>query len=150
MRSDMHKVIVERPRRRSPGKYRPPPWEKNADPSELPSKEGIRKRHVVRGESKELNENLAPLKRYLRKQVGRPWNAVYRDISARLRATSAVQQHVRDHVWDYVERHATLGAKGKVLGQPKWTAGGRVLRVGELYVHPRTGLLAVVKRRRTR
>ena len=151
MRTDMHKVIVERPRLGSRGRVRRrPPWEKNADTEDLPNKEGVRKRHVATGWTRTLNENLRPLKRYLRKQVGRPWNAVYSDISARLRPTSAVQQHVRDHVWDYVARHVTLGPKGKVFGSPSHSGWYRVreLRPGELYVHPRTGLLAVVKQRR--
>lgn len=109
----------------------------------------MRRPHVLCRERKQLNENLAPLKKYLRRQVGRPWNKVYQDISRGLRPTSAVQQHVRDHVWDYVERHVTLGPKGRVFGPPKscrsydWS-----LFPGDLYIHPRTGLLAVVKKRR--
>jgi hypothetical protein len=119
------------------------------DLADLPTKQGMRRRHLLHGDTKELNENLAPLKRYLRKQVGRPWNAVYRDLSARLRPTSAVQQHVRDHLWDYVERHVTLGPKGEVfaLSRP-WVRTPWPLRPGELFVHPRTGLLAIVKARR--
>jgi hypothetical protein len=143
MRQDMHKVIVERPRR-GRGPYRPPAWEKNARLEDLPTKEGIRKRHVR--DSKALNENLAPLLRYLEKQVGRPWNAVYRDISAGLRPSSAIKKHVRDHVWDYVERYATLGPNGQVVAQ-RQRGYVYTLRPGALYVHPRTGLLAKVKRR---
>ena len=149
MRADMHKVIVEREREGSNARYHRPHRERAADPADLPIREGMRRPHVLRRERKQLNENLAPLKKYLRRQVGRPWNKVYQDISRGLRPTSAVQQHVRDHIWDYVERHVTLGPKGRVFGPPKrcrfydWS-----LLPGDLYIHPRTGLLAVVKERR--
>ncbi len=149
MRPDMHKVIVERPRRGSRGPFRHAPWEKNASPDDLPTKEGVRKRFSARGSLRSLNENLSPLQRYLQKQVGRPWNAVYSDICAHLRPASAVQQHVRDHLWDYVERHVTLGPKGAVFGAPRFLQSGRqALRPDELYVHLETGLLLAVKRKR--
>ena len=149
MRADMHKVIVERPRRGSRGPSRGAPWEKNARLEDLPSKEGIRRRHDAWYGRKELNENLAPLERYLRKQVGRPWNAVYRDISAGLRVTSAVQLHVRQHLWDYVERHVTIGPDRRILRKPgRWLRWPDALDPGDLYIHPETGLLAVVKRKR--
>ena len=148
MRPDMHKVIVERPRRGSSGPFRQGRGTKNARLDDLPSKQGLRRRYLGT-ELRSLNENLAPLKRFLRKQVGRPWNKVYSEISARLRATSAVQQHVRDHVWGYVERHARIGKDGLVYGSPRFLRWGKVpLQPGDLYVHPTTGLLMAVKRRR--
>lgn len=145
----MHKVIVERPRRGSGIRsLRKPPWEKNTDLEDRPLKEGMKKRHLyAKGQAlKELNENLRPLERYLKKQVGRPWNKVYSDISKNLRTTSAVQQHVRDHVWDYVERHVDI-VNGVAYGDPKFGIRLR-LRSGDMYIHPRTGLLAVVKAKR--
>jgi hypothetical protein len=146
MRPDMHKVIVERPRQGSRGPFRGTPWEKNAALEDLPRHEGVRKAHSARGDMRSLNENLAPLRRYLFQQVGRHWDAVYSEISERLRATSAVQQHVRDHVWDYVERNATLGENGAVF-EPTHRfrrAAGR-MKAGALYIHPTTGRLCAVK-----
>ena len=52
-----------------------------------------------------LNENLAPLQRYLARQVGRPWNKIYAEIAEHLKPTSTVQQHVRDHLKDFVQLH---------------------------------------------
>lgn len=148
MRRDMHKVIVERERRGSRGPFRRGLGEKNTRPDDLPAKQGIRKRHQKVG-LRSLNENLSPLKRFLRKQVGRPWDKVYSEISANLRASSAVQQHVRDHVWDFVERHPVLGARGVVYGRMRWGIAQRIeLRPGDLYIHPKTGLLAAVKRKK--
>jgi len=146
----MHKLIVERERLGGRDRERRTPWEKHPHLADPPRHEGMRKSHVLRGDRKQLNENLAPLKRFLRKQVGRPWNVVYREISKGLRPSSAVQQHVREHLWDYVHRHVVLGERGAVFraphSRPDWP---RQLQAGELYVHPRTGLLAVVKPWRT-
>ncbi len=150
MREDMPAVIVERPRRGLRRCSRGVPGERNASIDVLPTKEGMRRRHTMNGTRRALNENLRPLERYLRKQVGRPWNAVYRDISARLRPTSAVQLHVRQHLWDYVERHVVHDASGRLCGA---TAGilGRIspLRPGQLYVDPVHGLLCCVRGGRT-
>ncbi|HJU14965.1 MAG TPA: hypothetical protein VJ770_00720 [Stellaceae bacterium] len=97
MRADMSRVIVERPRRG--GVHR----KGRAQPIEsLPQCEGIGRPYRISGGYKVLNENLAPLRRYLERQVGRPWNTVYAEIAAHLRAGSAVQQHVRDHIGDFV------------------------------------------------
>jgi hypothetical protein len=80
----------------------------------LPQHESMRRRHSIGGNWKELNENLAPLRRYLERQVGRPWGKVYSEIAAHLRADNTVQQHVRDHLRDFVavapRRHAGLYA----------------------------------------
>jgi hypothetical protein len=75
MRPDMSHVIVERPRRGGgrTRKGRALAFE------DLPSHEGIRRAHL--SDRKSLNENLNPLERYLTKQVGRVWDAVYAEIS---------------------------------------------------------------------
>src|SRR5947209_3737612 len=98
MREDMAKVIVERPRI----KPRNTRKGRRVDPDDLPAYEGMRRAHAWRGERKQLNENLAPLRRYLAKQVGRPWDKVYSEISTHLRVDNVVQQHVRDHLHDFV------------------------------------------------
>ncbi len=66
-------------------------------------------REPMRGPAKTkwLNENLAPLKRFLGKQVGRPWDKVYSEIAENLKPTSTVQQHVRDHIEDFVALKTT-------------------------------------------
>ena len=47
-------------------------------PDEIQPKSIGRRRHVrERGGFKVLNENLAPLRRYLEAQVGRPWDKIY-------------------------------------------------------------------------
>lgn len=144
MRKDMAKVIVERPRlgSRGPFKYG---RSKNIPLDDLPTKVSMgRAQDGSARERRELNENLRPLRRYLRAQVGRRWDAVYRDISRELRVTSAVQQHVRDHVREEVERVVKVGAKGRVWAfkAERWPGGGwRELRRGALYIDPKSGVL---------
>ena len=70
MRSDMDRVLVGRPRmgeRVRLRRLKSRQW-KNGDPEEAVRREAM---SPGRG-TKWLNENLAPLERYLRSQVGRP------------------------------------------------------------------------------
>lgn len=131
MRSDMARVIVERPRipAFNSRKGRRRDWD------DLPTQEGLRRAQSLRGDRKTLNENLAPLRRYLESQVGRPWDKVYSEIAAHLRADSAVQQHVRDHLRDFV------AVKARRVNHGWRSVRGRTLWWQPLYVDPLTGLL---------
>lgn len=151
MRADMSKVIVERPRWGS--RMRTVRRVRRLDPRHVvideeavdpyPSRIGHKAHAKQSRRIKSLNENLAPLRRFLDKQVGRPWDDVWSEISAQLRPTSTVQQHVRDHVDDFVAVrtflhegnvyfHTTTGPRS--LENPRY----RWLR---LYVCPTTGKL---------
>lgn len=142
MRKDMFKVIVERSR--TGGRYqkngRPP-----RDLEDLPKKEGIRKPHRDR---KSLNENLNPLKRFLEKNVNRPWDKVYSEICENLKPNSTVQDHVRVHVKQYVETHVYKDS-GKVYHKGRY--GFRYGRVEllnrDLYVDSDTGILRIYRRK---
>jgi hypothetical protein len=136
MREDMSRVIVERPRlgggRTRKGRARAS--------DDLPKQEGMRRPHLRSGDWKTLNENLAPLRRYLERQVGRPWNEVYSEIARHLCADSTVQQHVRDHLSDFV------AVKPRRTSGRSYLAGGGTehwdrLWYQRLYVDPKDGLL---------
>ena len=131
MRHDMAKVIVERPRRVE----RATPRGRAVAHEDLPTQEGMRARHVRNWGGKVLNENLQPLRRYLERQVGRPWNKVYAEISLHLRPTSAVQQHVRDHLRDFV------AVTPRRLHFPMRQRPGTNIWPQPFYVDRRTGLL---------
>jgi hypothetical protein len=118
MRADMFKVIVERPPRAS--------QRRSAEAAARRPHQGVQQ---PRPRTKSLNENLAPLARFLRRNVGRPWSDVYSEICAGLNVRSAVQKHVRDHLKDLVRLHAQDLQRGK-----------RDI----LYVCPRTGILRVL------
>jgi hypothetical protein len=146
MRDDMFEVIIERPRWGSRMKHRRRARRIDAkaasanDPDSLPAQIGMR-RWALFGTPKSLNENLAPLRRYLEAQADRPWNKVWSEITANLSAASTVQQHVRDHVLDFVAV-STFVKDGTVWLNPR---RGRLGPLAEshyrLYVDPRTGLL---------
>jgi hypothetical protein len=136
MRSDMYKVIVERPRK---GKYAGTEADRRRKDFDGPSHLGMRSGIGYRS----LNENLNPLKRFLRAQVGRPWNKVYSEISAGIDRRNTVQLHILAHL------------DGMIAVQAGWRNGelvdlkDRYGRYGrekpgmrqELYVDPRTGLI---------
>ncbi len=146
MRSDMAKVIVERPRKslgcRKGGKgYRKQLGRLGLE--NVPRREGMKAR--TGGGTKYFNEHLGPLRRYLESSVGRPWNKVFSEICENLNRNSAVQDHVRDHVFDYVVVHVVLidgvpcsgSGKYRRSGQPLARYPGRQ----SFYVCPVTGLL---------
>jgi hypothetical protein len=148
MRSDMPQVIIERPR--GGPRFKTPKGERRRDQripdDERPTRESIGRKWS--GSPKWLNEHLGPLRRFLRSNVGRPWNKVYSEICARIRRDSAVQDHVRDHVFDYVTVNVILvdgvpcSREGSDYGMPI----GRYDR-RELYVCPRTGILRRIRNR---
>jgi hypothetical protein len=148
MRTDMAKVIVERPRFGSRIHGKPKGYRRSAQrlgEDGGPIREGIKRR--CRGGGKMLNEHLGPLRRYLDRQVGRPWDKVFSEICAHIDRSSAVQDHVRDHIADYVTTHVIL-----IDGVPCDGEGGRrygtplhQYRYHPWYVCPRTGLLRRVK-----
>jgi len=131
MREDMARVIVERPRLLDSigRKGRLKLFE------DCPKQLGMRRSQRERGGYKMLNENLAPLRRFLERQVGRPWDKVYSEIAARLRVDSTVQQHVRDHLLDFV---AIRPQKG-ISDWRRWRTEG--LWYQPLYVDRQDGLL---------
>lgn len=148
MRTDMFEVLIERPRGGGQGSS----WRKGRrkevaqlHPERAPLMEPM---SIGRG-TKHLNENLAPLRRFLLSSVGRPWNTVHAEICARISAQSAVQKHVLDHVNDMVEKNAVV-----IDGRPCRPAATGFRRdmyspVGRfkhgLYVCPRTGILRLAE-----
>jgi hypothetical protein len=90
-------------------------------------------------DNKSLTDVLSPLRGYLRKNIGRPWNEVYSEICWGMDKRSTTGAHIFTHLWQYVERNTWMGEDGKVY---YWSGGGgRPSRVDEWYVHPRTGIL---------
>ncbi|WP_395319438.1 hypothetical protein [Variovorax sp. UC74_104] len=139
MREDMDKVIVERPRSgwRVQGDGRK--WRNG---KEAGSRIGMKRGYKHR---KWLNENLAPLKRWLHKQVHRPWDKVYAELCSGIDKRSTVQAHIFEHIEDFVDRGAVMRDGEVLVRASRWGRGDRVpleeaSRV-ELFVHPVTGIL---------
>jgi len=113
MREDMDKVICERPRAGHKDGKRSSRHVRRTFKHELSIADkdaffdirtGISSHvgHPKRG-SKEFNEHLNPLFRFLNKQVGRLWNDVFAEICEGITLDSTVQRHIREHVFDQVE-----------------------------------------------
>ena len=143
MREDMFKVIVERPR-----------WgSRHATKSKLrydrcEGRSRVTGKRLVSevGYTKHLNENLAPLRRYLHKQVGRRWDDVFSDICQQLDTGSTVKMHVREHLDDFVKRQVRREADGFLWSLGRWSGETKIIdsRV-ELYVDPDDGILKRTK-----
>jgi hypothetical protein len=98
-----------------------------------------------RQKSKYFSDHLGPLRRWLRSQVGQPWNVIYSRLCRQLDTRTLLGQHILSHVWDDVERHVTL-IDGVLYCHPEW-GGFRPLENpyrDRFYVHPETGLLCIV------
>jgi len=138
MRSDMYKVIVERPRSRGWKDSRIRRTRRQFDwegPSHAGIRQGVGRPH--------LNENLNPLRRFLHKQVGRPWNKVLSEIAANIDRRNTVQLHVYAHINDYIAVNVEWknGAWFNRL-EPDRAPYRRGLSMRQpLYVDPRTGLI---------
>ena len=137
MRADMAKVIVERarvgggiryPRGRERGFRR-------VDVQDAPRREGIKRPWLRTSSPKWLNENLAPLRRYLLSNVGRPWDKVFSEISQHIRLDSAVQLHI----WQHVQWEVCFDATR--VGREYVNSRGERVRWQQFVVDARTGLL---------
>lgn len=128
MRSDMFKIIVERPRRKIWSKAKGRLKEEQTilsrdaddDYDRIPTTTKI-KPHGRSSNRKELNENLKPLINYLTSQIGNSWDDVYSDIRKNLSVRSTMHMHVLVHVKNIVETNTYLGDDGRVYAntQPK-------------------------------
>src|SRR5262249_31745932 len=137
-------VIVERPRKKSHSWNKPKGYQRQLlryGEDGPPCREGIKARW--KGHVRYPNEHLGPLRRYLNSQVGRPWDQVFSEICANIDRSSAVQDHVRDHIETYVTRHVILIDDVPRSGEGDWDHGKPLhhMRWRPWYVCPRTGLL---------
>jgi len=64
--------------------------------------------------AKEFSDLLGPLRGYLRKQVGRPWDKVWSEITTTLDSRTLTGQHIFDHICWEVELDAWLGDDGRL------------------------------------
>lgn len=150
MRKDMNKVITECYRVGGRSKYRHHRRKWKNDPDGAPRKQGMRsvyrRYHNMYG--KDFGENLTPLYRWIAKQVGRPWDKIYSEICENLNPNKVIDAHVLVHVNDHVEQHAVL--IDRIPYCIAFYNGYTALSKGQLYVHPKNGLLLKVRRQPTK
>jgi hypothetical protein len=144
MREDMSKVVIERPREghrlpSSKTRLRVKRYDPDKEYDDLPKRvSGSRSKHIRAEQIKHFSDLLGPLLRFLRKNVGRPWNLVYSEMKEILDDRKVTGRHVFEHVDTEVETHALIGDDGELytLGY-----GGLLQPIYEFYVDPRNGLL---------
>jgi hypothetical protein len=161
MRSDMNKVIVERPRLLRGdwlGGGRESGFRQFLQDETRAPKIGMRAGHQNR---KWLNENLAPLRRFLESSAGRPWDKVLSELRAGIDVRNTVQAHILEHVEDFVKTDVRLrmivDARGRERGcvfeaRLRWSGEWEDVRLGyaPLFVDPRTGILRATQSRHHR
>ncbi|AKG22246.1 hypothetical protein [Calothrix sp. 336/3] len=114
--------------------------------------EGLLSPYLIktRFKTKGFSDHLSPLYRWLRSQVGQPWDLVYSQLCTTLDITTLSGQHILSHIWQFVERNVVI-----IDGLPypkdkqEYPLGYRHSIWGDrhqLYVHPETGILCTVAR----
>jgi len=83
-----------------------------------------------------FNDNLEPLERFLRSQVGRPWSEVYAELKSCLDSSTVTGQHVIQHLEGY------LNNDRRNPEQPYRLRNDDVSR--RFGIHPDTGRLCII------
>lgn len=144
MRADMFEVLIERPRsgmrikHRRGNKPRAFDWD---------GEDGFEDRVAPRQrQTKWFDDHLQPLRRWLRKQVNRPWDKVYSELCATIDTRTTTGQHLLHHLRQEVEHDCEQREDGKVYRKAGRGSRGEQT-VDGLFVHPSTGLLRYVEPR---
>jgi hypothetical protein len=152
MRSDMGRVVIERPRygssQRSPKiRHFRGQVDRHGDydgPVRLPSSRGKIEGFAATIEGKNFTDRLGPLRRYLQKNVGRPWDKIYGEARAALTTGGWGVEHVfHAHFLREVDRDVFRDTDGQLISRRY----GVDRKVAGFYVDPRTGLLCYSRRR---
>jgi hypothetical protein len=134
MRRDMARVIIERPRAGGG------PVRDGRRQLDLESVSGRAPMKPIGRERKSQTDLWGPLRRFIRANVGRPWNKVWSEICEHAGARRVIGMHLRAHVRDLVETRPIM------RGKTAYSSTGRPLGQS-FYVDPRTGLLCRPRRR---
>lgn len=141
MRSDLHEVLIERPRggqrRKTDRGHKPRVGEWTGGDDSYA--ESYRPRRL---RTKYFDDLLSPLRRWLRKQVDRPWDKVWSELANGIDSRTVVGRHLLDHVRGLVTLHAEYDPTlRRVIGKPHEYRYGHGHVVYGLYVDPRTKIL---------
>jgi hypothetical protein len=156
MRSDMGRVVIERPRTGSSNespKVRHFPGRIDEDGDydgliRLPSSPNKINGFLPKILEKNFTDLLGPLRRYLQKNVGRPWDKIYSEATESLKSGGWGVQHVFvNHFLGEVDREVYWDESGKLFSH-RHSNRFRQWPVTGFYVNPRTGLLCHAKRQR--
>src|SRR5206468_2504995 len=94
------------------------------------------------GGTKEFNDNLEPLIRFLNIHQGKNWNKLYKELCTKLDKRTVADLHVFKHLWDFVILHVRIENKKVVYMRfGKWEELVSREKWPNFYVHPKTGQL---------
>jgi hypothetical protein len=160
MRSDMAKIVTERPRSHSRiYSYKDIRRKNNRchdnDMGNFPSHQSMR---IPYGwDVKNFSDLLGPIVGYLIHQCGKKWDDVYSDICEHLKPSCHTQQHILDHIKNYVNTNLKVDEFGNIY-DPKYPPASYMRQfdgsykktpkdhnpfiiVDDFYVDPRDGIL---------
>jgi hypothetical protein len=103
MRSDISKVVVERPRTSGGWDGCKPKDHWREDLEHAPKSEKIRRKWMKGYRAKQFSDFLSPLEGFFTKNVGRNWDEVYRELRANLSPSRTMDMHIMQHVRGMVE-----------------------------------------------
>lgn len=150
MRSDVNKVLTECYKEVSNYGSKKFPRTFEAERfDEVGGKVGMHHVHqrATKHMTKSFGENLAYLPRFLNKNIGRSWDAIYSEVTKNFDRRSTVNDHIFQHLFDYVvEAKDLMEIEGKLYFFSKFRTEPFPLDeaagfTGELYVDPRDGIL---------
>lgn len=133
MRQDMYRVLTERPRgghRRKTSRGNRPRVSEWAGEDSFAGDYRPERR-----ETKYFSDLISPLRRWLRAQVGRPWDKVWSELVGGVDSRTLMGGHLLEHASWEVEQHCRIDTATR---SPRDLRGNAVTG---LYVDPRTGLL---------
>src|SRR5438876_11302734 len=124
MRKDMAKVVTEAPRRGHAN--RSSKWGRRLTKDEYAlddhgaSRAPFSRHRQYGWNAKEFSDSLGPLRGYLRKQVGRPWDKVWSEIATTLDCRWLTGPHFFAHIRWGGELHGWAGADGRRHYNGRW------------------------------
>ena len=134
MRPDFHQVLIERPRGGLRIKRQPLPRLRVAD---WDGEDFVEPALPRARRTKYFDDLIGPLRKWLRKQVNRPWDKVYSELCATIDRRTTVGEHLLDHVRMEVTVRCERDADGRLINiESRWRN-----EVEGLYVDPKSGIL---------
>ena len=156
MRKDLNKVLTETYKEGPFGRgrsFRGVRTAFNREHDEVGGREGMRCAFRFKGAyTKSFGENLAPLYRFVEKQVGRPWDKIYSDLNKVFDRRSVINNHIFEHIYDKIVKAKEIfyrEGKPYLIGY----SGSMPPLSGTYkpyYVDPRDGILKTIPGYKTR
>lgn len=151
MRDDMNKVLVERERVGHNRKFREHRHDKDFAADEVAGRESMKKRYDSYGDRKSFNENLTPLKGWLRSCIGKNWDKCYSELREKFDARGVINNHILEHLFHYIEVNA-VERDGVIMIPPRSYSRDGWVPIEDsrcdYYVCPKSGMVRAVNAHR--